>query len=155
MLGCRLERNCPKRQVKRLILQKNCKNGENNSGKVYYERKMGKFLRSYLVLYSDLCNRCCCLWLVLGGGIYDIYSKKRQEAIDTPPSQNLIEEHLERELATLDVVLIDTEQDEDVFVAKVWANGGIFRAEYRLAELYFAFSWKLEDVRMIGVGERP
>lgn len=91
-----------------------------------------------------------CWW-----GISDIYSKKRQEAIDTPPSQNLIEEDLEWELATLDVVLIDTEQDEDVFVANVWANGGIFRAEYRLAELWCAFSWKLEDVRMIGVGERP
>lgn len=92
---------------------------------------------------------CLCWW-----GTDDIYSKKRQEAIDTPPSQNLIEQDLEWELATLDVVLIDTEQDEDVFVAKVWATGGIFRAVYRLAELYFAYSWKLEDVRMVGVGER-
>lgn len=55
----------------------------------------------------------------------------------------------------MDVVLIYTEQAEDVFVAKVWANGGIFRAEYRLVELYFAYSWELEDIRMIGVGKRP
>lgn len=93
---------------------------------------------------------CLCCW-----GIDDIYSKKKQEAIDTPPSQNLIEEDLERELATLDVVLIDTEQAEDVFVAKVWANGGIFRAEYRIDEYYFCFYWELVDVKMIGVGERP
>ena len=93
---------------------------------------------------------CLCCW-----GIDDIYSKKKQEAIDTPPSQNFIEEDLEKELATLDVVLIDTEQDEDVLIAKVWANGGIFRAEYHLVELYFAYSWELKDIRMIGVGERP
>lgn len=102
-----------------------------------------------------LCIIVVVVYCLSSWGIDDIYSKKRQEAIDTPPSQNIIKEDLERELATLDVVLIDTEQDEDVFVAKDWANGGIFRAEYRLAELWFAFSWKLEDVRMIGVGERP
>lgn len=93
---------------------------------------------------------CLCWW-----GIDNVYSKKKQEAIDTPPSENFIEEELEWELATLDVVLIDTEQDEDLFVAKVWANGGIFRAEYRLVAFYFAYSWKLEDIRMIGIGERP
>lgn len=88
-------------------------------------------------------------------GIDNVYSKKKQEAIDTPPSENFIEEELKWELATLDVVLIDTEQDEELFVAKVWANGGIFRAEYHLVDVYFAYSWKLEDIRMIGVGERP
>lgn len=109
-----------------------------------------------MVYCSALYNRsCCCHSFVLGGGVDDIYSKKRQEAIDTPPSQNFIEEDLEFELATRDVVLIDTEQDEDVLIAKVWANGGIFRAEYRLVEGYFAYSWKLESVKMIGVGERP
>lgn len=92
---------------------------------------------------------CLCWW-----GI-DVYSKKKQEVIDTPPSEFDIEEELEYHLASTDVIIIDAEQDEDVLIAKVWANGGIFRAEYRLVELYFAYSWKLEDIRMIGVGERP
>lgn len=115
-----------------------------------WQRFCGSIWLIVVLCIIEVVVSCLCWW-----GIDDIYSKKKQEAIDTPPSQNFIEEDLEWELATLDVVLIDTEQDEDVFVAKVWANGGIFRAEYRLVELYFAYSWELEDIRMIGVGERP
>nr|DAG78415.1 MAG TPA: hypothetical protein [Caudoviricetes sp.] len=88
-------------------------------------------------------------------GMYNVYNKEKQKVIDTPPSDSLIKEDLERELVTLDVVLIDTEQDEDVFIAKVWANGGIFRAEYRIDSYNFVFYWKFVDVKMIGVVERP
>lgn len=115
-----------------------------------WENSFGNILFIVVLCIIVVVVTCLCWW-----GINNIYNKKKQEAIDTPPSQSFIEEDLEWELATLDVVLIDAEQDEDVLIAKVWANGGIFRAEYHLVEVYFAYSWKLEDIRMIGVGERP
>ena len=93
---------------------------------------------------------CLCWW-----GIDNAYSKEKQKVIDTPPSEFDIEEELEYHLASTDVIIIDTEQDEDVLIAKVWANGGIFRAEYRIDNYFFCFYWKLVDVKMIGVGERP
>lgn len=88
-------------------------------------------------------------------GIDNVYSKNKQKVIDTPPSEYDIEEELEYHLASTDVIIIDTEQDEDVLIAKVWANGGIFRAEYRIDNYIFDFYWKLVDVKMVGVGERP
>lgn len=115
-----------------------------------WENSFGSILFIVVLCIIVVVVTCLCWW-----GRDNVYSKKKQEAIDTPPSENFIEEELEWELATLDVVLIDTEQDEELFVAKVWANGGIFRAEYHLVEVYFAYSWKLEDIRMIRVGERP
>lgn len=115
-----------------------------------WENSFGSILFIVVLCIIVVVVNCLSWW-----GIDNIYSKKKQEAIDTPPSENFIEEELEWELATMDVVLIDAEQDEDVFVAKVWANGGIFRAEYHLVAFYFAYSWKLEDIRMVGVGERP
>ena len=88
-------------------------------------------------------------------GIDNVYSKEKQKVIDTPPSEYDIEEELEYHLASTDVIIIDTEQDEDVLIVKVWANGGIFRAEYRIDNYIFSFYWKLVDLKMIGVGERP
>lgn len=89
-------------------------------------------------------------------GIDNIYSKKKQEAIDTPPSEFDIEEELEAHLASTDVIIIDSEQDDGLLLVKVWANGGIHLATYKIKTIaQFYYYWKLVDVKMIGVGERP
>lgn len=88
-------------------------------------------------------------------GIDNVYNKEKQKVINTPPSEYYIEEELEYHLASSDVIIIDSEQNDGLLLVKVWANGCIFRAEYRIDSYYFCFYWKFVDVKMIGVGERP
>lgn len=79
--------------------------------------------------------------------------RKTEENI---PSELDIEEELEAHLASTDVIIIDIEQDDGLLLVKVWANGGIHLATYKIETIVqFYYYWKLVDVKMIGVGERP
>lgn len=79
-----------------------------------------------------------------------------QKAEENPPSEFDIEEELEAHLASTDVIIIDSEQDDGLLLVKVWANGGIHLATYKIkTRVQFYYYWKLVDVKMIGVGERP
>ena len=79
-----------------------------------------------------------------------------QKAEEKPPSEFDIEEELEAHLASTDVIIIDSEQDDGLLLVKVWANGGIHLATYKIKTIaQFYCYWKLVDVKMIGVGERP
>lgn len=79
-----------------------------------------------------------------------------QKAEENPPSEFDIEEELEAHLASTDVIIIDSEQDDCLLLVKVWANGGIHLATYKIkTRAQFYYYWKLVDVKMIGVGERP
>ena len=79
-----------------------------------------------------------------------------QKAEENPPSEFDIEEELEAHLASTDVIIIDSEQDDGLLLVKVWANGGIHLATYKIKTIVqFYYYWKLVDVKMIGVGERP
>lgn len=52
--------------------------------------------------------------------------------------------------------IFDGEQDDGLLLVKVWANGGIHLATYKIKTIaQFYYYWKLVDVKMIGVGERP
>ena len=79
-----------------------------------------------------------------------------QKSEEKPPSEFDIEEELEAHLASTDVIIIDSEQDDGLLLVKVWANGGIHLATYKIKTIaQFYCYWKLVDVKMIGVGERP
>lgn len=79
-----------------------------------------------------------------------------QKVEDNPPSEYDIEEELETHLASTDVIIIESEQDDNVLLVKVWANGGIHLAIYKIKTVaQISYYWELESVAMIGVGERP
>lgn len=79
-----------------------------------------------------------------------------QKVEENPPSEFDIEEELEAHLASTDVIIIDSEQDDGLLLVRVWANGGIHLATYKIKTIaQFYYYWKLVDVKMIGVGERP
>lgn len=79
-----------------------------------------------------------------------------QKVEDNPPSEYEIEEELEFHLGTTDVIIIDSEQNDGLLLVKVWANGGIHLATYKIkTTTQFYYYWKLDDVKMVGVGERP
>ena len=56
-----------------------------------------------------------------------------QYNLDNPPSESYIEEDLESELCTLDVRVVDLEQDDNILLVRVAANKLIFRAKYKVA----------------------
>lgn len=92
----------------------------------------------------------CCDWFD------NVLTSQYQKVEDNPPSEYDIEEELETHLASTDVIIIESEQDDNVLLVKVWANGGIHLATYKIVtttQLYYY--WKLDSVKMVGVGERP
>lgn len=92
--------------------------------------------------------------VAIGWAMFSILQYQKVE--DNPPSEYDIEEELEANLASTDVVIIESEQNDGVLLVKVWANGGIHLATYKIkTTTQFYYYWKLDDVKMVGVGERP
>lgn len=89
--------------------------------------------------------------IALGEGIWGVGGliQDYQYNLDNPPSENYIEEDLEYSLVTLDVRVVEMEQDDNILLVRVAANGLIFRAEYKI-ELGWR-EWRLESVTLVGI----
>lgn len=104
-----------------------------------------------------ICGIVAIIVIVAVAIVWKMFSNAQyQKAEENLPSEFDIEEELEAHLASTDVIIIDSEQDDGLLLVKVWANGGIHLATYKIKTIaQFYYYWKLVDVKMIGVGERP
>lgn len=91
------------------------------------------------------------LIIVYGVGVWGISCIRQdyQYNLDNPPSESYIEEDLEYSLITLDVRVVEMEQDDNILLVRVAANGLIFRAEYKIK--FGWSSWRLESVTLVGI----
>lgn len=75
--------------------------------------------------------------------------QRRDYLIDNPPSYSFVEEDLEEDLCTLDVRVLEDEQDGDVVLYKVWANNAVWKVTYYARNLMGEY-WEKHDVTFIG-----
>lgn len=75
--------------------------------------------------------------------------QRRDYLIDNPPSYSFVEEDLEEDLCTLDVRVLEDEQDGDVVLYKVWANNAVWKVTY-YARYIMGEYWEKHDVTFVG-----
>lgn len=75
--------------------------------------------------------------------------QRRDYLIDNPPSYSFVEENLEEDLCTLDVRVLENEQDGDVVLYKVWANNAVWKVTYYARYLMGEY-WEKHDVTFVG-----
>ena len=75
--------------------------------------------------------------------------QRRKYLLDNPPSYSFIEEDLEVDLCTLDVRVLEDEQNDDVVLYKVWANNAVWKVTY-YAKYLMGEYWEKHDVTFVG-----
>lgn len=75
--------------------------------------------------------------------------QRRNNLVNNIPSYSFVEEDLEADFCTLDVRVLESEQNDEIVVYKVWANNAIWKVTYYARYLMGEY-WEKHDVTIIG-----